>query len=158
MIASIARYFVQDFKPLNMKIIGFFLVISFLHSLPLHAQDGILGVWLAQGQKGDVKIEVIEQDSLYFGKIVWLSDAPSSGKQPKDRNNPDRTLRDRDIVGINMLSDLNYQSGRWIGSIYLPANGRTANVSIKMKNNEELELTISKFGRSRQITWVRSSI
>ncbi len=104
---------------------------------------GVLTLWLttALGQKStDItgiwwndektsKIEVVEQNGNYVGTIVYMiPEKYENGEAPKDKENPDETLRNRSIVGLQILSQLTYDAGKkeWQGGrIYDPKSGKT---------------------------------
>lgn len=124
----------------------------------VNAQDSIKGVWLAGDGKS--KVEIKEKDSLtYYGKIVWLEQPTDSrGKPLRDKQNPDKSLRDRTILEMIILEDLKYDSGRWYGTIYTPKYGRTMDVNIYSKIEDELTLEISYRGFKKEQKWIRSTL
>lgn len=86
-------------------------------------QDKILGVYWSPDK--DAKIEIYKHGNRYFGKTIWMSIAK------KDLNNPDKKLRQRDILGINLLTNFSYDDGKYTGGeIYDPANGKTYSCKI----------------------------
>ncbi|MGQ8337329.1 DUF2147 domain-containing protein [Sunxiuqinia sp. A32] len=108
------------------------LVILFLFGLWLNvasAQNAknITGIWWNDEKTS--KIEVIEKDGHYFGTIVYMiPEKYEDGQPPKDDENPDPALRDRSIVGLQILSGLkfNNKDKEWEdGRIYDPKSGKT---------------------------------
>lgn len=62
----------------------------------------------------------------------WKAD----GTPAKDLNNPDKSLRSRQIIGLNMLSGLKKSGNEYKeGKIYDPGNGKTYNCSMKLEGN-----------------------
>ena len=54
--------------------------------------------------------------------------APISGRwitQSKDVNNPDKALRNRTILGMNVLTGFKSDGKEWKGQIYDPKSGKT---------------------------------
>ena len=81
--------------------------------------------------------EVYRQGNVFNGKIVWLKDPyEADGTPAVDSNNPDKSLRSRKIIGLNMLSGLKAVKGEYSGGkIYDPGNGKTYNCSMKVEGN-----------------------
>lgn len=81
----------------------------------------IIGNWLTE--KGRAIFQIYKKDGKYFGKLAW-SESPDG----KDGNNPDKSLRDRKTLGLDLLTDLIYnpKRKRWDkGRIYNPEDGHT---------------------------------
>ena len=107
------------------------LIMPFAAAL---AQD-VIGKWkLADGT---AIVEVYKSGDSFNGKIVWLQNpTESDGTPAKDDNNPDKSLRSRQIMGLNMLSGLTKNGSEYTGgSIYDPGNGKTYNCSMKVEGD-----------------------
>ena len=107
------------------------LIMPFAAAL---AQD-VIGKWkLADGT---AIVEVYKSGDSFNGKIVWLQNpTDSDGTPAKDDNNPDKNLRSRQIMGLNMLSGLKKTGDEYSGgSIYDPGNGKTYNCSMKVEGD-----------------------
>jgi uncharacterized protein (DUF2147 family) len=130
-------------------------------------QDAIVGSW--NTQEHDAVIEIFRCGEKYCGRIKWIKEPnytaeDHNGKegQPKvDVNNPDPKLRDRPLVGIEMMYDFTY-AGRNIwkgGRIYNPDNGRTYNGIITLVSSNTLHLRgfflVSLLGRTTE--WTRAA-
>lgn len=104
------------------------LAVPFMAAL---AQD-VIGKWKLDD--GSAIVEVYKSGDAYNGKIVWLEEPNDpSGKPASDTNNPDKSLRSRKLIGLNMLSGLKKNGGEYTGgSIYDPGNGKTYNCSMKV--------------------------
>ena len=88
--------------------------------------DTILGKWLTANGKSVV--EVSHCGDAYCGKIVWLKvPLNKEGKEKVDDKNPDESLRNRKIVGLEILKGLQYKGpNKWGGGkIYDPDKGKT---------------------------------
>lgn len=86
----------------------------------------ILGKWLYES--GDAKMEVVEQNGKYVGIIMAAkSSLEADGKtSKKDVNNPDESLRNKDVVGMINLKGLHYDDGEYVdGKIYDISTGKT---------------------------------
>jgi uncharacterized protein (DUF2147 family) len=83
--------------------------------------DRILGTyWLPEK---DGKLEVYETGGRFFGRITAYDVVGQT-----DEKNPDKKLRDRPIIGVNLLTNFAYDidSDRWMdGTIYDAKSGKT---------------------------------
>lgn len=95
------------------------------------AQDQLLGIWWTP--KKDGKIEMYRVGQTYFGKLIW-------GKSSKkDLQNPNPALRNRELLGTNILSGFIYDDGEWTGGkIYDPESGKTYSCKIWLENGGKL--------------------
>lgn len=143
------------------KLISFILCF-FISTVISYAQndgDQIVGVW--KNGEGTGMIKIYANEGKYQGKIVWLKEPidPSTGKEKLDKNHPDESVHNRPIIGLINTWGFEYTGDNiWEnGKIYDPKNGNTYNCTIKMKNNNTLEVRgyigISLIGRTD--TWTR---
>jgi uncharacterized protein (DUF2147 family) len=116
--------------------------------------DSILGEWLVKSK--DAKVKIYKKDGKYFGKLSWIKKDKSKKGEPIDENNPDESKRNRKLLGINLLKNLEYKSGSvWEdGNIYDPRSGKTYDCKIELKDNgKKLEvrgfLGFSLLGKSQ---------
>lgn len=120
--------------------------VIILGSFAANAQtngDEILGRW-----KNDQKTSVIEfqkSGDKYVAKLVWMSEpTDAKGDLKQDRNNPDRSKRDRALLGIIIINGLHFDGTQWVGGeVYAPGRGSYAQCSIRIVNGE-LNLMVSK--------------
>ena len=98
------------------------------------AQD-VIGKWKLED--GTAIVEVYKSGDVYNGKIVWLQNPTEADGSPAvDSNNPDKALRSRKLIGLNMLSDLKKDGAEYNnGKIYDPGNGKTYNCSMKVEGD-----------------------
>jgi len=141
------------------------LLLLLYTGVAIGSQTDVLGPWNTPGNKS--KIELYNCDDMICGKIVWLkeplypADDPggSGGKQKTDRNNPEKELQDRALLGLNILQGFKPDGeGKWAGgTVYDPDNGKTYKCKIKMKDPDTLEVRgyigISLLGRTS--VWTR---
>jgi len=93
-----------------------------------------VGTWLSQG--GEIRVRIAKCASAYCGTIVWEK-VPS-----KDTNNPEPALRTRDMVGVQLLTDLKPDDdGGLTGNVYNPRDGKTYTAKVKLKSPDALELS-----------------
>ena len=82
----------------------------------------VTGHWLTEGGKAVVEIAPCGQQLC--GRIVRIV-KPTPGRPQTDVQNPDASLRNRPLVGTNILSGFTPGSDRWKGRIYDPESGKT---------------------------------
>lgn len=138
-------------------------IIILMLMLPLLAQeaDRITGVWF-NGEKTS-KIEISRTKSgSYVGNIVWLKEPNNEKGVPKtDHKNPEASLRNRPLLGLQILSGLKYdgKSKYSDGKIYDPKSGKTYSAKAELTNNNTLALRgfigVSLAGRTD--TWIRTT-
>lgn len=93
-------------------------------SLTANAQD-IFGTWVTGD--GDGNVEIYESNGKVYGKVVWLAKGPDT----RDTHNPDASLKNRKLVGVNLLSGLTKKDKKWEGGkVYDPKSGKTYKCSI----------------------------
>lgn len=144
-----------------MKAILFFSTLVLAFSLTLKAQnnpDAICGKWWTEGKRA--VIEISKKNGKYFGKLIESKEAyDEKGNVKKDKENPNPALRDRPVIGINILFDFVYAGDNlWEdGKAYDPESGNTYSAKIEMVDKNTLEMRgyigISLFGRTE--TWKR---
>ena len=119
------------------------------------SRDDVKGMWASPGsifqiteQAGRLQSEIIViKDAVYTGE----EDPERAGMVRRDDNNPEESLRQRTLVGIDMFSDYQYQGGQWQGSIYDPESGNTYQSKMKLKKgNLEIRgyIGMPMFGRT----------
>jgi uncharacterized protein (DUF2147 family) len=92
-------------------------------AIPAQAAAPISGRWVTQSKDGVV--EVYECGAALCGKLVKFLVTPPAGAGAKDVNNPDKKLRNRTILGMNVLTGFKSNGKEWKGQIYDPKSGRT---------------------------------
>jgi uncharacterized protein (DUF2147 family) len=129
---------------------------------PWSDADVILGVWTTES--GD-EIEIYSCDEGYCAKIVTLvephypEEDPMAGRAKVDRENPDEALRDRPILGLELMSVFTAKgNNRWTGgTIYDPENGKTYKCKITLEGEDRLKVRgyigVSVIGRTT--VWTR---
>jgi uncharacterized protein (DUF2147 family) len=120
--------------------------------------DKLLGVW--EPSHGKARVKVSKVGNKYFGKIVWLKEPTyPDGSAKVDKNNPDSKMHDTPLLGYSILKDFEYSGKKtWSnGTIYDPENGSTYNCTIKLTNENTIEVRgyigVSAIGRTD--TWTR---
>lgn len=95
-----------------------------------HADEtDVFGLWSG----GDSLLEVGMGDAGLSMRVLAIKDAVygedeglgEPGAPRRDDNNPDPALRERPVVGMELLAEYRYTGKRWEGKIYDPASGNT---------------------------------
>jgi uncharacterized protein (DUF2147 family) len=118
----------------KMKKLIFSMIFMLAPLAAAFAQD-VVGKWKLED--GTAIVEVYKNGDVYNGKIVWLEKPTEADGSPAvDDNNPDKALRSRKLIGLNMLSGLKKNGGEYTGgTIYDPGNGKTYNCSMKVEGD-----------------------
>lgn len=144
---------------------GIFLAAVLLTAINAYGAGpgNILGLWKTEGGKS--KLEFFNCGEKICGKIVWLQhpnytkskDGPV-GTPKIDRKNPDPALRNRPILGLQVMEGITATGdNRWgNGSCYDPESGNTYRCKMRLISPAHLELRgyigFSLFGRSYVLT------
>jgi uncharacterized protein (DUF2147 family) len=117
------------------------------------------GLWYAEG--GAAQVEIVPCGDRLCGRVAWLrSPLDEDGCALRDERNPDPALRDRPIIGIEVLTGMAGDGdGRtWSGgTIYDPVSGRTYRCTLQLDGENRLHLRgyvgVPLLGRTT--TWIR---
>lgn len=92
------------------------------------------GTWLTEG--GESRIRFGKCGLVPCGTIVWAKE------ESKDENNPDPALRNRSIIGIPLITNIQPdKEGGWTASLYNPDNGKTYDGKLRLKDPNTLEVS-----------------
>ena len=114
---------------MQLFIVLMFSLISLSANSP---SDAIIGEYWTENKTG--KIAIFKCDYKYCGRIIWRKDSR------KDVENPDKTKRNRNVVGIQFLNDFEFSKAdnTWLGgTVYSIDNGNTYKGKIWLENNGE---------------------
>jgi uncharacterized protein (DUF2147 family) len=117
------------------------------------------GLWYAEG--GAAQVEIIRCGDQLCGRVAWLrSPFDEDGCELRDERNPDPGLRDRPIIGIEVLAGMAAEGDdrTWSGgTIYDPVSGRTYRCTLQLDGENRLRLRgyvgVPLLGRTT--TWIR---
>jgi len=126
-------------------------------------QSDVIGNWSTVGNSSHV--EIYPCGEKLCGKVVWLKnpnymhaeDGPV-GTMKVDRKNPDPTLRNRPILGLQVIEGLtaDYEGSWEKGKCYDPETGKTYKCKMHLASPERLEMRgyvgIPLFGRTYVLT------
>jgi len=119
--------------------------------------DAILGEWLTA--EGKARVLVFKNGDTYAGKIIWLKEPEKNGKAVVDDKNPDEKLRDRPVLGMEIVYEFTYDEDNvWTdGKVYDPESGNEYKAKITLLDEKTLKLRgyvlIPLLGRSE--LWTR---
>jgi len=141
------------------------LILLVIYSVAGFAQkaDEIAGVWWNEEKTSKIKIE--KEDGKYIGTIAYvIPENYENGEPPKDDENPDESLRDRSILGLQILKGFEYDAKEeeWVdGKIYDPKSGKTYDCYAWLEDDNLLKLKgyvagIRWLGRSSE--WYRTEM
>lgn len=107
---------------------------------PARALD-VGGVW--EVEDGDVHVQIWPCGESLCGDIVWLKAPLDRGGRPQlDAVNEDRRLRDRPLMGVELLEGFRRTAtNRWEGGrIYNPKDGQTYRVDVEVLSADTLKV------------------
>ena len=116
--------------------------------------DAIVGTYLKADGKS--KVEFYKSGSTYSGKVVWLKEPnDEKGNPKKDIKNPDKSLRERPLLGLVTITGLKYETeDKYVdGKAYRPAEGDEVKFKVKINGDGTINVTGSKYGFSKTETW-----
>ena len=143
-----------------MKKMSIISTILFLFVLTAYTQhsDKVVGVWLTEEQ--DSQVEIIKKSNgKFYGKIVWLKE----DKDRKDEENPDAAMRNRKVLGLEILQGFKYNDAEkeWEeGIIYDPESGKTYDCYMWFDENNQLRIKGFVLGMrflGRQTVWKKET-
>jgi uncharacterized protein (DUF2147 family) len=114
---------------------------------PAHAADPA-GLWLTE--TGSSRVRITPCGGGFCGTIV---NAPGKGL---DAKNPDPALRNRPVVGVQILNTSQADGSGYTGSLYNPNDGKTYSGSLRLTGPNTLEVAgcvMSVFCKRQ--TWTR---
>lgn len=119
--------------------------------------DRVVGTWLTADGKAHIAIS--RTGETFVGRIVWLKEPEKDGRPVVDDKNPDEQLRNRPILGLELMYGFSYDGdGEWTGGrVYDPEGGDEYRGKLTLQDQNTMELRgyimIPLFGRSE--TWTR---
>lgn len=90
------------------------------------------GTWLSQS--GETRVRIAKCGAAHCGTIV-------ASVQAKDVNNPDPKLRERNLVGVQMISDIKPSGDGFSGQLYNIQDGKVYTGKLKLVSPAAMELS-----------------
>lgn len=113
-------------KPFFKSII--FLIASFQSLGQVKDSNAIVGKWMSV--ENNLKVEVYRDKDIFKAKILWFDDSDDKSKPMDvrtDEKNPNKSLRTRKLIGMEVLDNLKYDEAddEWEnGKIYDSKTGK----------------------------------
>jgi len=148
-------------KIASLLLLGAALTGGIPRAAEAQTRPDIAGRWATQGFGSIVEFSPCAgAEATMCGRILWLwTPTDSAGRPRTDSHNPDRALRSRGLVGVQIVHGLRQTApGVWSdGALYNPDDGRTYAGSISLKEGS-LELKGCAIGVFCQTqTWWRAA-
>ncbi|RDC59016.1 hypothetical protein HME9302_00193 [Alteripontixanthobacter maritimus] len=105
---------------------------------PAFAAAPIAGKWVTED--GDAVVTIAKCGSTYCGRISEFLVIPPEGKNQRDINNRNKSLRSRKILGMPVLTNFREDGDQWRGKIYDPRNGKTYTSILQRQSNGRLKV------------------
>jgi uncharacterized protein (DUF2147 family) len=124
------------------------------------APDAIVGTWLTEDGSSRVDIAATrgaDNATVYAGRVSWLRDPTRDGKPLHDANNENPGLRDRPILGLEIVSGFKATAaGGWNGGkLYSPRNGKSYPAAMSLTPDGRLEFKVEAGFLTRTVHWTR---
>jgi uncharacterized protein (DUF2147 family) len=159
--ATIRNASMQSIRVFTQSIFGMVLVVVALLSLgqaaSVEAQSGpgadaIVGTWA--DARGEMLLEFSQCGATYCARIVGL---PGGDEAAVDGRNPDRSLRGRSLIGLQIIEGLRFEGpDRYVGgAMYAPQRGVNVDVTFEMISPDVMRATVSRLVFRRTIEWER---
>ena len=120
----------------------------------------ITGYWLVKEK--EAVIHIVPAGDGLSGTIVWIKSPLDRDDKPRrDRRNPDKELRDRTIVGLEILKiePVDPEKKKRQGTIYDPKSGITYKCKLRLRNEDQIVLRgyvgVSVIGKTTRWTRVK---
>ena len=117
------------------------------------------GVWLNDRKDSHIRIFACEDDSDELcGEIVWLKNPNGEDGKPRlDVKNDNKSLRDRQVLGLQVITGMEDQGGgEWEdGDIYNPRDGETYDAEMEEIDANTLEVSGCVWFLCKTQTWTR---
>ena len=117
------------------------IIISLLIcSVATFSQNKIVGKWLSEDK--EAIISIYKQNEKFYGKLTWLKNPKDkNGKYLTDTENPNAKLRNKPLVGLEILNNFYFKDDEWKdGKIYDPKDGKTYICSMWLTDKNELKV------------------
>ncbi len=149
----------------SLLVIFFILSIQNIFSL---TTDDMIGYWKIPSGKSIIKI--VKEGNSFSGYVVWLKEPlygkkdKDAGKEKYDRYNPDKTLRNRKVIGLKVAGNLipENQTKLKNGWVYDPFHGKkyVGTAEIISKNTIRIRGSLDKnsvFGYTQECRKINPS-
>ena len=129
------------------------ILLTFLMSLPLSSdENSMLGYWLTS--ESIVHVKKCEEKLCATIEHIFV-DEGIDPETIKDENNRDKSLRNRSLIGINLLDDFIYENSAELnnGRIYDPNRGRFFKSNLYLLETGELKVEGCLLRLCQHVLW-----
>lgn len=105
---------------------------------PAFAAGSINGNWITEEKDAVVKIS--QCGATVCGRIHKYLVTPPNGVNQKDVNNPNKSLRNRKLLGTAVLTGFKKDGKKWRGRIYDPKSGKTYRSEVILTSANQLKV------------------
>lgn len=132
-------------KPVLYAVFG---ILVLANPVVAQAQDPS-GTYLSE--TGETRVRIAKCGSAFCGTIVAVQG------EAKDVNNPDPQLRTRNLVGVQMISNIQPAGEAFTGSLYNYKEGKTYTGKMNFKGGNAMQLSGCILGGliCRSQTWTK---
>jgi uncharacterized protein (DUF2147 family) len=119
-------------------------------AIPAQAQPADpSGTYLSE--TGETRVRIARCGAAYCGTIISVQG------EAKDVNNPDPNLKGRNLVGIQMISNIQPTADGFTGQLYNYKDGRTYSGKMSFAGGKSMQLSGCVFGGliCRSQTWAK---
>ena len=142
------------FKKVSVLLAVFGFMFVSASSLYAVNPDDVLGVWQTAKDlavEDGIKITIYKCGEKYCGKISWMKDPESL-----DDNNKDKSLRNRKLLGIDMISGFVFDDDEWEdGEIYNLQDGKTYSSEMALEGMDILNVKGCVLFFCKKMPWYR---
>lgn len=130
-------------KPLHLAALGLFLLVG---AAQAQTSDPS-GTYLSES--GETRVRVAKCGQAYCGTIIAVQG------ESKDVNNPDPKLKERNLVGVQMISNIQPSGEGFTGQLYNYKDGRTYTGKMSFAGGNAMQLSGCVLGGliCRSQTW-----
>lgn len=130
-------------KPLHLAALGLFLLVG---TAQAQTSDPS-GTYLSES--GETRVRVAKCGQAYCGTIIAVQG------ESKDVNNPDPKLKERNLVGVQMISNIQPSGEGFTGQLYNYKDGRTYTGKMSFAGGNAMQLSGCVLGGliCRSQTW-----
>jgi uncharacterized protein (DUF2147 family) len=122
------------------KLLILFSILLFNTISNAQSADNVVGKWL--NKDGDAHIQIYKKGNTYAGKLVWFKTPNDEIGKPKlDKNNPNDKLKNRSVLGLEILTGFVFENGTWNdGKIYDPKSGKVYSCKLSLDGINKLNI------------------
>ncbi len=118
--------------------------------------DAVFGQWAGESSILDIGVvgESLHARVIALKDPLYLVDEEFGpvGAARRDDLNPEESLQNRPILGLDLLVEYRFEKGKWQGKMYDPGSGNTYSSTIRVDGKGQLQMRgyigLPMFGRS----------